>query len=90
MIEGEHLSMTEIYSYIPDLVPKPITWGKFQSASPETYFFLMDFLGLGPILEPPDFCRRIAQLHATRVSPMGKFGFHQTTFQGTNPMNTTW
>ena len=89
MIEGEHRSMTEIYSYIPDLVPKPITWGKFHTAIPETYFYLMEFLELGPILEPQDFCRSIAQLHDTSTSPTGKFGFHQITFQGPNPMNTT-
>ena len=90
MMDGEHLSMTEIYSYMPNLVPRPITWGKFQSASPATYFFLMEFLELGPILEPQEFCQLIAQLHATSTSPTGKFGFHQTTFQGPNAMNTTW
>lgn len=43
MIEGEHRSMKEIYSYMPEFVPQPIAWGRFQQASPETYFFLFGF-----------------------------------------------
>ena len=83
--------MMEIYSYMPDFVPKPIAWGKFYAASPETFFFLMEFLDLSPeILEPPDFCRCVAELHETSVSPTGKFGFHRVTFQGPNPQMTTW
>ena len=91
MMTGEHRSMTEIYSYMPDFVPKPITWGKFKQAPPDTYFYLMEFLELGPeLVEPPEFCRLVAQLHEISVSPTGKFGFYQTTFHGPNPQNTTW
>ncbi len=83
--------MTEIYSYTPEFVPKPVTWGKFKQAPPETFFYLMEFLELGPdLVEPPDFCRLIAQLHEMSVSPTGKFGFHQSTFQGPSLQNTTW
>ena len=89
-MEGEHRSMREIYSYMPNFVPKPITWGKFQKGSPETFFYLMEFLDLSPeVLEPPDFCRLLAQLHTISTSPTGQFGFHQITFQGPNPQNTT-
>ena len=88
---GEHRSMTEIFSYMPDFVPKPIAWGKFKQAPPDTYFYLMEFLELGPeLVDPPDFCRLVAQLHEISVSPTGKFGFHQTTFHGPNPQNTIW
>lgn len=91
MMEGEHRSMTEIYSYMPEFVPKPIAQGRFQQASPETFFFLMEFVELGPeVLEPQDFCRLLAQLHTMSISPTGKFGFHQVTFQGPNPQNTNW
>ena len=91
MIEGEHRSMTEIYSYMPEFVPQPITWGRFQQASPETYFFLMEFLGIAAeVAEPPEFCGAVARLHSMSTSPNGKFGFHQVTFQGPNPQVTTW
>lgn len=83
--------MTEIYSYMPDFVPKPITWGKFKQASPETFFYLMDFLELAPeMVEPPEFCRLVAHLHKISASPTGEFGFHQTTWHGPNPQNTSW
>ena len=91
MMAGEHRSMTEIYSYMPDFVPKPITWGKFKRAPHDTFFYLMEFLDLGPeLVEPPEFCRLVAQLHEMSISPTGKFGFYETTFQGPNPQNNTW
>lgn len=83
--------MMEIYSYMPDFVPKPIAWGKFKQSSPETYFFLMNLVDLSPsMVEPCEFCRLIAQLHQMSTSPTGKFGFHITTFHGPNPQNTAW
>ncbi|KAJ9501631.1 hypothetical protein H2202_002593 [Exophiala xenobiotica] len=91
MMEGEYLSMREIHSYMPDFVPKPQAWGKFKHSPPDTYFFLMEFIDLGSeMVEPPDFCRLIAQLHQMSISPTGKFGFFQTTYQGPSPQNTTW
>ncbi|KAJ9639625.1 hypothetical protein H2204_003695 [Knufia peltigerae] len=91
MMEGEHRSMAEIYSYMPDFVPKPVISGKFKQSPPDTYFYLMEFVDLdSEMVEPPDFCRRIAQLHTMSVSPTGLFGFHQVTFHGPNPQNTTW
>ena len=51
----------------------------------------MEYVELGPrVLEPPDFCRLLARLHTLSISPTGQFGFHQVTFQGPNPQNTTW
>lgn len=91
MMAGEHRSMTEIHSYMLVFVPKPIAWGKCKQAPPSTFFYLMEFLELGPgLVEPPDFCSRVARLHEMSVAPTGKFGFHQTTFHGPNPQNTTW
>ena len=91
MMEAEHKSTVEIFSYMADLVPKPCHQGKFQQASPETYFFLMEFVDLdSEVVEAHDFCRRVAQLHNLSISPTGKFGFDQVTFQGPNPQITTW
>ena len=76
-MEGEHRSMTEIYFYMPEFVPKPITWGRFQKDSPKTFFYLMEYVESSPrVLEPPDFCRLLAQLHTLGISPTGQFGFH--------------
>ncbi|OQV09422.1 hypothetical protein CLAIMM_13546 [Cladophialophora immunda] len=91
MMEGEYRSMMKIYSFMPDLIPKPITCGKFKRSYPDTYFFLMNYIDLGcETDEPGDFCRLIAQLHQRSVSPTGKFGFFQTTYHGPSPQNTTW
>ncbi|KAK5322641.1 hypothetical protein LTR20_006414 [Exophiala xenobiotica] len=76
---------------MPGFVPKLQAWGKFKHSPPDTYFFLMEFIDLGSeTVEPPDFCRLIAQLHQMSISPTGKFGFFQTTYQGPSPQNTTW
>ncbi|KAK5309693.1 hypothetical protein LTR93_012182, partial [Exophiala xenobiotica] len=91
MMEGEYLSMREIYCYMPDLVPEPKAWGKFKHSRPDTYLFLMEFIDLGSkMVEPTDFCRLIAHLHQMSISPTAKFGFPQTTYHGPNPQNTTW
>lgn len=90
-MEGGHRSMTEIHFYMPEFVPKPITWGRFQKDSPKTFFYLMEYVELGPrVLEPPDFYRLFAQLHTLSISPTEQFGCFQVTFQGPNPQNTTW
>ena len=84
--------MTEIYSYMPDFVPKPITCGKLQDESPKgTFFYLSEFIRLDSKgILPSDVCRLIAQLHETSISPTGKFGFHQATFQGPHEQIVTW
>ena len=42
IMEGEHRYMSDNYSYMADFAPKPIGWGDFKQALPETYFHLMD------------------------------------------------
>ncbi|KAK5202355.1 hypothetical protein LTR41_011896, partial [Exophiala xenobiotica] len=88
MMEGDYLSMKEIHSYMPDLVPKPKAWGKFKHSPPDSYFFLMEFIDVGSKMT--DFCRLIAHLRQMSISPNAKFGFSQTTYHGPNPQNTTW
>ncbi|OAP54843.1 hypothetical protein AYL99_11291 [Fonsecaea erecta] len=46
MMHAEYRSMMEISSHMPELVPRPIAWDKFKQSSPETYFFIMDFVDL--------------------------------------------
>ena len=83
--------MKEIHSYLPDFVPQPIACGSFATVSPQTFFFLMEFIDFGPdLVEPPEFCHRIAELHKMSRSPTDQFGFQMTTFQGPNPQTTTW
>ncbi|KAK5188057.1 hypothetical protein LTR92_011768, partial [Exophiala xenobiotica] len=83
MKEGEYLSMREIHSYMPDLVPKLRAWGEFNHSPPNMYFLLMEFIDLGSeMVEAPGFCGLNAHLHQMGISPTGKFGFFRATYYG--------
>ncbi|KIW15071.1 hypothetical protein PV08_07858 [Exophiala spinifera] len=91
MMEGEFNSMTELYTTMPELAPKPLTWVKFSTPSPETYFFLSEFIDMSDRPpEPNQLCTKLAKLHRTSTSPTGKFGFHITKCQGRNPQSVSW
>jgi protein-ribulosamine 3-kinase len=91
MMEGEFAAMSEISKYMPSFAPKPYAWGKFSVSPPETYFLLMEYLDLGmDMVEPGEFCSRIAKLHQISTSPNGMFGFPIMTYHGPNPQNTEW
>ena len=91
MMEGEFSAMTELYKFAPTFIPKPYTWGKFESAPPSTYFFLLEFKHMTSELPRPEpFCSELAKLHQTSVSPTGKFGFHIATTHGKLPQYMVW
>jgi protein-ribulosamine 3-kinase len=91
MMEGEFNAMCELHKTMPTFVPKPHTWGKFDLASPQTYFFLCDFIDMSNNLpDPVAFCSRLAELHRTSESPTGKFGFHIVTCHGRFPQVVDW
>ncbi|CAI6043850.1 unnamed protein product [Clonostachys chloroleuca] len=83
MMEGEFNSMSELYKWAPNLVPKPHSWGKYADSTPDTYFFLSQFLQMNETMPDPKYlCAELARLHRDSHSPTGKFGFHCTTCQG--------
>ena len=91
MMEGEFNAMTELYKTMPIMVPKPYSFGKCNIESPETYFFLSQFIDMTAGLPDPDqLCSKLVQLHLTSISPTGKFGFHITTCQGRIPQSVGW
>lgn len=86
MMEGEFNSISELYKVMPNMVPKPHSWGKYHVGNPETYFFLSQFIDMSDrVPDPNQLCTKLAQLHRNSVSPTGKFGFHVTTCQGRIP-----
>ena len=90
-MEGEFSAMIELYKFAPTFIPKPYTWGKFESTPPSTYFFLLEFKDMASKLPCPElFCSEVAKLHQTSVSPTGKFGFHITTTHGKLPQYMVW
>lgn len=91
MTEGEFHSISEIYTLISTLTPRPVAWGKFRNAAIDTYFFLCEFVDMSTSMpDPVKFCARIAQLHRESVSPTGKFGFHIRNCQGKTPQPIEW
>jgi protein-ribulosamine 3-kinase len=91
MMEGEFNSMSELYKTMPNSVPRPHSWGQYQTATPKTYFFLSQFVDIShPVPEPNQLCSKLAELHRTSISPTGKFGFHITTCLGRIPQAVSW
>ncbi|KAK0512600.1 hypothetical protein JMJ35_004617 [Cladonia borealis] len=91
MMFGEYTSVTKIHSLIPDLVPAPYCWGQYISGSPDTYFFLSDFVDMDHAApDPTRFTARLAELHCKSKSPNGMFGFEVTTCDGKLPHTVAW
>ena len=81
MMEGEFESMKVLNAVTPNLTPKPIAWGTFES-NRDLHFFLCDFHEMDDDLPEVDkFSAGLAQMHWDSVSPTGKFGFHCNAIQ---------
>ena len=91
MMLGEFTSVTTIHALMPDLVPTPHGWGKYKIGSPDTYFFLSDFVDMDTSApEPTQFTARLAEMHRKSNSPCGMFGFPVTTCDGKLPHTVAW
>ena len=89
---GEFTSVTTIHKVVPDLIPAPRGWGKFKAGSPDTYFFLSDFVDM-EVSAAPDpilFTKHVAEMHLKGTSPNGMFGFPVTTCDGKMPHTVEW
>lgn len=72
------------------MVPKPLAWGKYASASPDTFFLMEDFHHLDEVVPSPRrVAQRVAQLHGL-ISPNGKFGFDVPTHHAIAPHPEGW
>ncbi|KAK4182678.1 Fructosamine kinase-domain-containing protein [Podospora australis] len=90
MMHGEFESMTALHGAMPELAPKPLSWGTYES-DPNIHFFLCEFVDMddGQLCSLDTFPKLMAKLHRKAVSPSGKFGFHVTTYQGRLPQDPT-
>lgn len=86
-MEGEYDSMKILHSLTPDFAPKPIALGTSKS-NQDLHFFLCDIHNDLP--EMQHFSTRLARFHRDSVSPIGKFGFHVTTYNGNIPQAVRW
>jgi protein-ribulosamine 3-kinase len=91
LMEGEFHAMSELYKAMPNMVPKPHAWGRYAVKTPETYFFLQEYIEMSDRVPAPDqLCKKLALLHRNSVSPTGKFGFHVNTCQGRIQQDVGW
>ncbi|KAI1270279.1 Fructosamine kinase-domain-containing protein [Xylariaceae sp. FL1019] len=89
-VYGEFKAMSEIYSTMPAIAPKPRGYGQCKNEE-NTHFFVCDFLNITHGLPDPErLGKTLAELHHKSQSPNGLFGFHCTTFDGEKPLNTKW
>lgn len=91
MMLGESTSVTTIQALIPGLVPTPHGWGEYKVGSPDTYFFLSDFVDMDTSApDPAQFKAVLAEMHRKSESPCGMFDFPVTTCDGNLPHNVAW
>ncbi|KAI0436724.1 Fructosamine kinase-domain-containing protein [Xylaria telfairii] len=91
LMEGEFNAMSELYKWDPELVPKPLAFGRYAAADPEAYFFLSEYIDMkGKMPDPDQLCAKLAKLHRQSRSPTGQYGFHITTCQGRAPQFVSW
>ncbi|KAH7316946.1 Fructosamine kinase-domain-containing protein [Stachybotrys elegans] len=92
MLRGEHESSKMIHSIIPGFIPTPYGYGRYKVQSPDTYFYLSQFIDMNVTTapDPEDLMGRLAELHKNSQSPTGKFGFLVTTYDGNVPHLVKW
>lgn len=90
-LQGEFKSMQEISKTVPGFAPKPYYIGRLKETSSPTFFFLCEFVNITNNLpDPKALAAQLAQMHHKSQSPIGKFGFHVTTYDGKLPQTTDW
>ncbi|KAI9728615.1 MAG: hypothetical protein M1828_002721 [Chrysothrix sp. TS-e1954] len=92
MSRGEFEGVSSLYQVVGQLVPRPIAWGEYKS-EPGTYFYLAEYVDMTHELPSmQDFCKGLAQLHkdSAPLSPDGRFGFHETTYEGCMYQDVGW
>ncbi|RYP51056.1 hypothetical protein DL768_003556 [Monosporascus sp. mg162] len=90
-LKGEFAGMSELSNLAPDLVPKPIAWGKLRNPALAVYFLIIEFKHFVPGF--PDAAKlgaKLAAMHMKSVSPNGKFGFHIQTYDGARIQSVGW
>jgi hypothetical protein len=81
LLEGEYNAMSEMCKWIPNLVPRPHSWGRCATPMSETHFYLSIFMAMDNNLpDPEQLCEKLARFHRDRILPNGHYGFHVTTY----------
>lgn len=81
--------MSELSALAPNLVPRPIAYGKLRKSLDslhDTYFLIVEFKhfeqDVSHLPEPAKLGPRLAMMHLNSARPSGEFGFHVQTYDG--------
>lgn len=92
MMKGAFEAEKALYSFIPNRVPRPISWGTYVDDA-DTHFYIADFVKMEDGLpNPRGWAEAVSSLHLSSMgkSPTGRFGFHVTTHLANVPINNEW
>ena len=92
MLGGEFESSKVIYSVMPDFIPTPVGFGKFEAQGPSTYFYMSEYVDMDVTAapDPAEFTGQLAQLHKASQAPNARFGFHVRTCDGDRAHVVDW
>jgi fructosamine-3-kinase len=91
MAAGDYESLKALYSVSPEMIPKPLGHGTFESDN-DLHFLLREFVEMEEMIPDAfDLCQAVGRLH-TNSQKLGptQLGFQVTTCNGTVPQYTQW
>jgi hypothetical protein len=92
MMKGAFESEKAVYSFVPEYVPKPVTYGSYHSR-PDMHFYMAEYVEMDDTHpDPKAWAETFSTLHKRSMgrSPEGKFGFHIDTHLANIPQDNTW
>ena len=90
MVLGEYEGQRALHAIIPNNIPFPIAYGKFE-LDESKHFYIAEFHDMREsVPKPQQLVPVLKQLHGGPTSPMGKFGFPITTYKGYFPLQCSW
>lgn len=94
LLYGEFTGMTELWKVSPEVVVRPIGWGKLEDTEQDCYFLLTEFKNFVPQLaDVRKLGASVANMHKKSqltADTGGKFGFPIQTFDGARLQSVDW
>ncbi|KAI1368854.1 Fructosamine/Ketosamine-3-kinase [Xylaria arbuscula] len=90
MMKGAFEAENALYDFIPEYVPRPVSYGTYMSR-PDLHFYICDFVDLvEEVPSPTAWAEAAAALHKRSRWATGQFGFHCPTHVGNVLIDNIW
>jgi fructosamine-3-kinase len=92
MMRGAFEAEKALYEFIPEHIPRPISFGTYKTR-PDLHFYICEFVDmLDELPSPVAWGQAVAALHSRSMgkSPKRKFGFHSATHLANVPIDNSW